>query len=40
MSESEMKTMIKWLDADKNPLLLQGTEKVVKTLWKKIKSSK
>jgi D-alanyl-D-alanine dipeptidase len=40
MNESEMKTMIKWLDADKDPLLLQGTEEVVKTLWKKIESSK
>jgi len=37
MNENEMKTVIKWLDADKDPLLLQGTEEVVKTLWKKIK---
>jgi len=37
MNESEMKTVIKWLDADKHPLLLQGTEEVVRTLWKKIK---
>jgi len=36
MSESEMKEIIHWLDADKNPLLLQGTEGVVKSLWKKI----
>jgi len=36
MNESEMKEIIRWLDADKNPLLLQGTEEVVKSLWKKI----
>ena len=36
MNESEMKEIIKWLDADKNPLLVQGTEEVVKGLWKKI----
>ncbi len=36
MSEHEMKTLIRWLDADKDPLLLQGTEEVVRTLWKKI----
>ena len=37
MTESEMKEIIKWLDTDKNPLLLQGTEVVVKSLWKNIK---
>ncbi|HHO65355.1 MAG TPA: hypothetical protein ENJ71_02415, partial [Epsilonproteobacteria bacterium] len=37
MNEAEMKEIIHWLDADKNPLLLQGTEEVIKTLWKKIK---
>jgi len=36
MSEREMKEIIKWLDADKNPLLVQGTEGVVKVLWNKI----
>jgi len=36
MSESEMKEIIQWLDADKDPLLIQGTEEVVKGLWKKI----
>jgi len=36
MNEKEMKEIIQWLDADKNPLLLQGTEEVVKGLWKKI----
>ena len=40
MNESEMKEIIKWLDADKDPLLLQGTEGVVKGLWKKIEPSK
>ena len=40
MNESEMKELIKWLDADKDPLLVQGTEGVVKGLWKKIKPSK
>ena len=36
MNEGEMKEIIKWLDADKDPLLVQGTEEVVKGLWKKI----
>ena len=36
MNESEMKEIIKWLDADKDPLLVQGTEDVVKALWQKI----
>jgi len=36
MNESEMKEIIQWLDADKDPLLVQGTESVVKGLWKKI----
>jgi D-alanyl-D-alanine dipeptidase len=36
MSESEMKKIIKWLNVNKNPLLVQGTEEVVKELWKKI----
>ena len=40
MNESELKEIIKWLDIDKNPLLLQGTEEVVPSLWKRIKSSK
>jgi len=34
MNEGEMKEIIKWLDTDKNPLLLQGTEYVVPSLWK------
>jgi D-alanyl-D-alanine dipeptidase len=36
MNEKEMKEIILWLDAEKNPLLIQGTEEVVKGLWKKI----
>ncbi len=36
MNEGEMKEIILWLDADKDPLLVQGTESVVKGLWKKI----
>jgi D-alanyl-D-alanine dipeptidase len=40
MNEKEMKEILLWLDADKNPLLVQGTDAVVKDLWKKIESSK
>lgn len=36
MNESEIQEIIKWLNADKNPLLLQGTEDVVRSLWKRI----
>jgi len=36
MNEGEMKEIILWLDADKDPLLVQGTENVVKGFWKKI----
>jgi D-alanyl-D-alanine dipeptidase len=39
MNEKEMKEIIKWLDADKNPLLVQGTQEVVKALWKKVEAS-
>jgi len=39
MTEREIKEVIKWLDADKNPLLLQGTEDAVRSLWKRIKLS-
>ena len=35
MNEGEMKEIIKWLDASKNPLLVQGTQSVVKELLKK-----
>jgi D-alanyl-D-alanine dipeptidase len=37
MDEGEMKEIIQWLDADKNPLLVQGTTEVVKGLLKGIK---
>ena len=37
MTESEMKEIIQWLDEKSNPLLLQGTEAVVKDLWKTLK---
>lgn len=40
MREDEMKEIIQWLDIESYPLLLQGTESVVDTLWKKIKHSK
>ncbi|PHS39137.1 MAG: hypothetical protein COB07_06790 [Sulfurovum sp.] len=40
MNEREMKEIMKWLNADKNPLLLQGTKEVVTGLWKRIKLSK
>jgi D-alanyl-D-alanine dipeptidase len=36
MNESEMKEIIQWLEPKENPLLVQGTEDVVKILWKKI----
>lgn len=36
MTESEMKMLIKWLDKDKEPLLVQGTGKEVKRLLKTI----
>ena len=39
MNEKEMKEIIEWLDADKNPLLLQGTEAVVKSLGKSLRLS-
>jgi len=39
MNEKEMKEIIEWLDADKNPLLLQGTEAVVKSLGKSFRLS-
>lgn len=37
MNESEMKEIIQWLEPKNNPLLLQGTEVLVKSLMKKIK---
>lgn len=40
MNESEMKEIIKWLDKDKSPILLQGTEDVVTSLWNRFKPAK
>ena len=36
MNEKEMKEIIRWLDADKNPLLIQGTQELVKSLLMQI----
>lgn len=37
MSEVQIKEILLWLDAKKNPLLVQGTEEIVKTLMQEIK---
>jgi len=37
MSENEIKEIIKWLNVKKHPLLLQGTQDVVRKLWGIIK---
>jgi len=37
MRENEMKEIIKWIDAKKQPLLVQGTVEVVERLMKEIK---
>ena len=34
MSEPQIKEIIQWLDINCNPLLVQGTEEVVKNLMK------
>jgi len=36
MQEAEIKTLIRWLDPLKHPLLLQGTEKSIKILWQQL----
>jgi D-alanyl-D-alanine dipeptidase len=36
MFESEMKKVLQWLDPDAEPLLIQGTKKVVDDLWKEV----
>jgi len=36
MDEDEMKALIKWLDVEANPLLVQGTVEVVRDLMKKL----
>ncbi len=37
MKESEIKELIRWLDAKKHPLLVQGTENIVRDMMKSIK---
>ena len=37
MNEREMKEIIRWLNPEYKPLLIQGTKEVIKTLWKKMK---
>jgi D-alanyl-D-alanine dipeptidase len=37
MREDEMKEIIKWLDVESHPLLVQGTNEVVRKLWKVLK---
>lgn len=37
MNEEEIKEILRWLDPDAEPLLLQGTEPVVAELWKSLK---
>lgn len=36
MRESQMKELIRWLDVESDPLLVQGTQEVVKKLWRVI----
>ena len=37
MTEREIKEVLRWLDPQAKPLLIQGTQKVVESLWKRIK---
>jgi len=37
MNESQIQTVLRWLDPEAEPLLIQGTEDVVKKLWKTLK---
>ncbi len=37
MNESQIQTVLRWLDPEAEPLLIQGTEDVVKKLWKKLR---
>lgn len=37
MSEDEMMELIKWLDVQSNPLLIQGTKDIMDTLMKQVK---
>lgn len=36
MTESEIKEVLRWLDPKAHPLLMQGTQEVVKSLWERI----
>ena len=37
MNESQIKEVLRWLDPNANPLLLQGTKSVVESLWKNVR---
>ncbi len=37
MSEEQIQTLLRWLDPEAEPLLIQGTEDVVQKLWKEIR---
>ena len=37
MNEEQIQTLLKWLDPEAEPLLIQGTEHVVKKLWKTLR---
>jgi len=37
MTESEILEVLRWLDPESNPLLIQGTEAVVETLWERVR---
>ena len=37
MNENQMQTLLRWLDPEAEPLLFQGTEDVVKKLWKMLR---
>ena len=37
MNENQIEEVLRWLDPNDEPLLLQGTESVVETLWESIK---
>ena len=36
MTENEIKEVLRWLDPKAHPLLIQGTQEVVKSLWERI----
>jgi hypothetical protein len=36
MNEREMKELIKWLDIESEPLLVQGTEDIITSLLKEV----